>query len=290
MSSCDFETTTHGKWILAGEHAVLRGHPALIFPLKEKKLTLRYDQDRSALSIDDANNSANMDALLLKVLEQGFRILQKPTEPILGQFQLQNTIPVGKGMGASAALCMAVSRWFVWKKSLAEQEVAGFARELEHLFHGKSSGLDIAGVAATSGLYFQQGITTPIEQTWAPKWFLSTCGEVGSTSTCISTVQELWNSNPQQAKQIDLNMHHCVLVAQSALKEKNIEQLAESINNAADCFTQWGLISTPLKQHMLRLREMGAIAVKPTGSGGGGYVLSLWERAPESGHVDFISV
>ena len=85
-------------------------------------------------------------------------------------------------------------------------------------------------------------------------------------------------------------MHHCVLVAQSALKEKNIEQLAESINNAADCFTQWGLISTPLKQHMLRLREMGAIAVKPTGSGGGGYVLSLWERAPESGHVDFISV
>lgn len=32
---CDFETTTHGKWILAGEHAVLRGFSALVFPVYE---------------------------------------------------------------------------------------------------------------------------------------------------------------------------------------------------------------------------------------------------------------
>lgn len=32
----EFQTTTYGKWILAGEHAVLRGHSALVFPIKEK--------------------------------------------------------------------------------------------------------------------------------------------------------------------------------------------------------------------------------------------------------------
>ncbi|MFI4919641.1 MAG: mevalonate kinase, partial [Legionellales bacterium] len=39
---CDFETTTFGKWILAGEHAVVRGHEALVFPIKEKQLHLQY--------------------------------------------------------------------------------------------------------------------------------------------------------------------------------------------------------------------------------------------------------
>lgn len=33
-----------------------------------------------------------------------------------------------------------------------------FAKELEHLFHGKSSGLDIAGVAAEGGSILKQVI------------------------------------------------------------------------------------------------------------------------------------
>lgn len=31
---------------------------------------------------------------------------------------------------------------------------------------------------------------------------------------------------------------------------------------------------------MNRLTAEGALAVKPTGSGGGGFVLSLWDRQP----------
>ncbi len=41
-----------------------------------------------------------------------------------------------------------------------------------------------------------------------------------------------------------------------------------------------GLISESLQQHMQQLLHEGALAVKPTGSGSGGYVLSLWESEP----------
>ena len=38
-----FETITHAKCILSGEHAVLRGMPAIIFPVKTKSLQLVYE-------------------------------------------------------------------------------------------------------------------------------------------------------------------------------------------------------------------------------------------------------
>ena len=38
-----FNTRTYGKWILAGEHAVLRGCPALAFPLTSRSLHLEQE-------------------------------------------------------------------------------------------------------------------------------------------------------------------------------------------------------------------------------------------------------
>lgn len=49
--SYDFQTTTHGKWILAGEHTVLRGHGALVFPILGKKLTLSYKKQLPGLAL-----------------------------------------------------------------------------------------------------------------------------------------------------------------------------------------------------------------------------------------------
>jgi mevalonate kinase len=159
-----------------------------------------------------------------------------------------------------------------------------------HLFHGQSSGLDIAGVAAISGVYFQQGLCTSVKQAWTPQWCLSSCGQTGATLSCINTVRSLWNLNPEHAKTIDQQMHASVQDALEALTKENPEQLVKAINTAADCFQQWGLISNELQQHMQILRDAGALAVKPTGSGGGGYVLSLWNNIPANIDIEFIQL
>ena len=75
-------------------------------------------------------------------------------------------------------------------------------------------------------------------------------------------------------------MADSVTQAHDALLHPNPRALADAMNQAQHCFHAWGLITPALAAHMQALRNAGAIAVKPTGSGGGGYVLSLWEQQP----------
>lgn len=277
-----FTTTTHGKWILTGEHAVIRGHAAIVFPILNKKLTLSYHPQQSTLGANFTGECGNdLHLLFWSVLEHGAKILDKQLNTFYGYFEVACAIPIGVGMGASAALCVAIARWFAAQKLIAESSVQTFSTELENLFHGKSSGLDIAGVSATKGITFQQGNINPLQQTWKPHWYLSSCEQVGITSHCIHQVQNLWKNDPTSAKAIDWQMQASVQKACEALSQftnHSLEKLTRAIHLASDCFQRWGLISESLQHHMSLLQNAGAIAVKPTGSGGGGFVLSLWDK------------
>ena len=69
---------------------------------------------------------------------------------------------------------------------------------------------------------------------------------------------------------------------------KSIHLLTEAIKEGAHCFESWGLVSETLTQHMQLLYNHGALAVKPTGSGNGGFVVSLWENPPPKTSVELI--
>ncbi|MGE0527232.1 MAG: mevalonate kinase, partial [Bdellovibrionales bacterium] len=106
-----FSTTTYGKWILAGEHAVLRGSPALAFPLTSRCLRLTYEPDENDFDVRFSGvHGAELKLLFYGVVENAFLQLQRP-EPLTGRFALESSLPVGAGLGASAALCGAVARW-----------------------------------------------------------------------------------------------------------------------------------------------------------------------------------
>lgn len=279
-----FRTTTYGKWILAGEHAVLRGCPALAFPLRARRLELEYEPGGSSLEvIFEGAQGAELKLLFYGVLENALS-RWGVREPLHGRFRLVNTLPVGAGMGASAALCGAVARWGQAQGWIGEGEVYESACRLEDLFHGESSGVDVAVSLSAQGVRFvRHGERAPVRPLWWPRFYLSYSGQRGMTSDCVNKVKRLFETDRRLAEELDIQMRQAVEEAEAALlqpEETGLPRLLEAVRRGGDCFSRWGLCHGDLGEHLQQLEAMGAGATKPTGSGGGGYALSLWTHEP----------
>lgn len=284
----DFQTQTFGKWILAGEHSVLRGVPALVFPLKSKFLTLKYFKSEKPLQlILEGSYGKEMELLFWGVLEKSCEICHVDRSELQGTIVIDSNVPVGAGMGASATLCVAIAQFFSYIQQLDSPKIYEFARELENLFHGESSGVDIAVALEGKGLLFRRnGERKLVHLTWEPRLYISYTGKRGVTSECVKKVKDFIAKNPEQGLKLDQQMESVVLNCLDILTSPVIDQeslnlqLIEQLKLGCDNFDQWGLNEGEPRQHMNWLIQHGAIAVKPTGSGGGGYVISLWPKPP----------
>lgn len=279
-----FSTKTFGKWILAGEHAVLRGSPALAFPLTARSLELEYTPGGASLDVEFCGeHGEELKLLFYGVIENALSRL-KVTEPLKGRFVLTSSLPVGAGLGASAALCGAIARWCEAQGWIAGDEVYEFARKLEDLFHGESSGVDLAVSLSAQGIRFVRGgERTPLHPKWWPKLYLSYSGRRGMTAECVNKVKDMFANDAPRAEMTDIKMRESVAMAEHALAgspEEGEAELKKAIEIARDCFETWDLCGGDVGTHMRQLEEAGAWAVKPTGSGGGGYILSLWKQDP----------
>jgi mevalonate kinase len=176
---------------------------------------------------------------------------------------------------------VAIGKWFQSMNLVAEIEVYEFSRILENLFHGESSGVDIAVALSGEGLRFlREGKRTPVQMNWSPWWYVSYSGKRGVTLECVNKVKALLIKDPAFGNQIDDDMKKSVQMAEEALAlnpSEGLLLLKKSMDLGRTCFERWDL---SVDSHLNWLTEQGALAVKPTGSGDGGYILSLWASEP----------
>jgi len=252
-----FTTETHAKWILTGEHAVLRGAPAIVYPHPQLRMSLIYKEDLpGGYPLD-----------LKGFFESALALTGK--SQLGGEIRIENTIPIRSGLGASAALSVATARLFHHLGWITD--VYDCAKALEGFYHGESSGVDIAGAMHDGPVYFHNGHCEELTPTWNPNIFLTDSGELSDTKSAIDSAR-LDPATDQKIKE-------SVNLAMEALNsEDGLEKMIKAINLARDCFDDWGLITPTMQAKMDELMNAGALAVKPTGSGRGGYILGLKER------------
>lgn len=283
-----YSTQVPGKWILAGEHAVLRGVPALVFPLRTRVLDLSYACPTSSTALNlylHGEHGEELQLLVWGVIERACELKKISRSSLVGELTIKSSIPVGAGMGASAALCVGLTKWLNYLDIVQDEEMFEFARTLENLFHGESSGVDIAVSLSGQGLHYERGgERKALELVWTPHWYISYSGQRGVTLECVNKVKGLIAANPELGAAIDGQMRKAVAMCEKALTDpdepKSFELLKAGIESAGEVFERWGLTEGAPQAHMDLLKKAGAVAVKPTGSGGGGYVLSLWSTPP----------
>lgn len=284
----------YGKWILSGEHAVLRSKPALAFPLTDYFIDFSYEESDKPLNIKYNDNHSSF-LSFLPLFSQALKKIGKNSDDLKGVITIDSCIPFGAGLGASAILSVACAICFEYKKWIVKEEIFTVAKQLEDIFHKKSSGLDVAIVLEQKPLLFQEGKVQKYLNPFKVKPFLylSYCGKKSSTFFAISKVNDAFLKNKKELQKIDdtmaLSVEQCLKAIESSDEASMQEHLQKGLQLGEQSFEAYGLVSSSLKTHIQKLKQAGALACKPTGSGLGGYVLSLWNQKPDpSLEVDFI--
>jgi mevalonate kinase len=251
-----------GKLILSGEHAVVYGHPAIAVPVSLRVIVTLTEKE-GPLDIPE------IDARLT----QAWRSIL-PTSGL--KVEIESTLPIGCGMGSSAAISIATLRAlasyqghspdFDW---LFEQ---GFV--MERMFHGTPSGLDHAVCALEKPiLYNKIGPTlSPISLPQSTLVVMHS-NEPKKTSAMVERVRAQWPNNKSLLNQIGT--------------------LTQEIAQYPHCNPQW--LGTKLTENHQLLRALGvstptldllvetalkhgALGAKLAGSGGGGIAFALVEN------------
>ena len=282
MERCDYEVKVPAKWVLSGEHAVLRGSEAIAFPHPDFSLILQYR--RAANEQIFGQNRSRYRELFSKACA----LLGTPMPLELeGELEIQSTIPQGAGLGSSAALCVAITRFAIWHTGSDSSQVIRIATQLEDGFHGKSSGMDVNAIVHHAPILFSMNAgARPLDALRrVPVFRFSDSGLRGKTRECVEQVNRWRERSLELALQFDLQMQKATELAVNGLESYSsgsrdgLSLLKESMELSQNCLETWGLITPELFQQKQELLERGAKAVKLTGAGLGGFWVSLWEDA-----------
>ncbi len=289
-----FRTIAPGKWVWSGEHSVLRGATAIAFPHPEFALSLQFvpdvgesagRNDFSGLRIEPESARSVVEDLLRAIQDEQHSEGREFRFPV-GKLTLDSSIPTGAGFGSSAAFCVAMARWLAEPLSMPEAGLLEFATHLEHRFHGKSSGMDVAVSAVAKPLSFVRGRgPTLIRVPRFPKVTFHDTGLRSSTSECIRRVESLMEEDPVAGIRADEYMARASrltletlpqLEGQGPLPAKTLSILGDALKQAHESFLIWRLVPAQAQRQVEDLLRQGALGAKLTGAGGGGFVIALW--------------
>jgi mevalonate kinase len=272
----------HGKLILIGEHSVVYGMPAIAlpFPLIEVNSTVNEITEDIRLACDYFEGPlSTVPKKMLGIsacINETLKILNKPAKGLL--IQLHSNIPLGRGLGSSAAVAVAIvkSIFAYYGQALKQNQLMSLVHIAETHAHGNPSGVDMYAAASEVPIWFQKEKEISTIQIGAPLHLVvADSGRIGDTHAAVSSVRENYKSNPIKTETSLNRLKTMAFEAKTALSNGKVEFLGTLLNFAQDELIALGVSDEGINRLVNAARSAGAFGSKLTGGGRGGCVLAL---------------
>ncbi|HEY5677071.1 MAG TPA: mevalonate kinase [Myxococcales bacterium] len=256
-----------GKVILLGEHSVVYGHPALAaaIPRYVSVEVTRADEARIELPGGIQVPFPVLDAAREMAQAAGFS----------GAFhaRVQSDIPLGSGLGSSAALGVALARAF--KPGCGAAEAAALAMRLESVLHGAPSGVDPAACAREGVIFFTRGEPPVVEAVRGSAWIVvALTGIARGTHSTVMPLAERRRTDPG-VDPLLARLGQLAREGRKLFEEGALEPLGVRLDAAHRILAELGVSCAELDEAVGALKHQGALGAKLTGAGGGGAAIGL---------------
>lgn len=304
-----------GKLILSGEHAVVYGRPALAMAVDRfaESIVLPDPSDLVSFDLVDLAQSDSFTARALLDLharvaknyhqflkgELGIReVLHKPVELFeyafvtildglhmkLGEglkIRTHSTIPIGCGMGSSAAtilsLLRAIGHYF--RVEFRPDWFMKYSLDAEKLQHGHPSGVDSYISLHGGCAVFQNGVARSVPLPRMLMYLVNTGTPTSTTGECVVQVGQRFKTDP-----IWNDFEAVTLEIERAVRDNDPLRIRQYIRENHRLLTRIGVVPEKVQRFVADVESQGG-AAKICGAGsvqgdGGGMVVVFAARPP----------
>lgn len=268
-----------GKLILFGEHAVVYGHPAIVAGLgtgataaahfaRAPHMTLTNGMTGERLSEVSPHDDVPLGRAYRAMLD-AFGV----DGPLAVDVALH--LPIGAGLGSSAAMAVAVCRAIATIVGDSATTVAAAVAASERVFHGTPSGVDQA--AALGGGVFQFRRPDQVEPLVVPAMRVLACQAApgAATGPMVAKVRALVDAHESVARAVFLAIEAVVEEGAAALTAGDWARVGALLDVNHGLLVGLGVSTLALDEACHVARAAGAYGAKLTGAGGGGCVFAL---------------
>lgn len=268
-----------GKIFLFGEHAVVYGEPAIACAI-DLRARVTVQKHSEVLITSELGKGKDKHPYVSKAIEK----MGELTRFDGARVTIDSEIPVGSGLGSSAAVTIATLAALneEFGVGLSKEKVAKLGYSVEKDVQGAASPTDtyvstIGGVVLMPDGNRLRNLDCEI--------VVGNTGKISSTKTLVQQVRALRDRYPGVIQPIFHSIGNLAKKGEILVEKEDYSAIGELMNVNQGLLESLGVGCAELSTLIYAARGAGALGVKLTGAGGGGCMVALADKA----HVERIT-